>query len=620
MNARERWSQSEGNRRPPYGQRLSASLVLMLSLIVASHQARAVDVTNVYDNVTLTTNSYPITSGAGDHRVDIWTNAASFSVVSNLTFFASGGGSASLLLHSSTGYVGGSGVSNPLHVESWNATSSVRLVNSLLVITNSTDSQDSRINSRTLGRLDLVDSTLQFSGGNTTVGLLIDYNGGGLGTGGGTTNLFTMQNSLLNMGNQILQVGNSGTFAGADIQNSVITNLRSLRIGDGGAISDVRISNSQIYDVGGGGTASYSIELDASKSSTLLLDQSSFFATATDIRGFIGYNTGNTGIVTLVNGSIYQATAQNLSVGRFRSYGELNISNSLVRVSRLDVGGWGGNSPAETGGTGKVYLHDGTNRLGILALGSATNTHGSYVATGDSLLTATTVTLGPGVNSTGTFSMAGTTVVLVTNMTKTATITIGGSGYGEFSKNGGTLLADHISVGANGVLLSATGEVWTIRGNFSNVSTNHIGFNLLDATIEFTGGGAHTFDVAGADLGGGVDEFGVTISAINNFGLDALKLASASDTLTLNDPNGGGGALYLNALLLPGSDTNWVANISSVNGLNIYYRYDDPRSDYLNGLTYGLTGGGLLIGIPEPGVASLLALAALLMGRRRAPR
>ncbi len=291
------------------------------------------------------------------------------------------------------------------------------------------------------------------------------------------------------------------------------------------------------------------------------------------------------------------------------------MSNSKFDLGYLDVGGW-----LDAGGTGSgsgsVQLHSGTNTVSVLILiGSSAGSSGSYLADGSSLLSAPALQVGYGSGSAGTFTMAGTTAVVITNSSKTGLLTVGGGGQGLFDKQGGTLLADNLAVGTNGVLNSAPGQLWTLKGNLTNLSTNNLAFNLKGATLEFINGGSHTLDVAGADLGGYVDAASVAVGSLNNFALDALQLGGVSDTVTLHDPNGGGGgALYLDTLFLPGNNTNLVANIHSVAGLNIYYRWDDPRSYYLNAQTYGLTGGGLLIAIPEPATAGLMVIGAVAAG------
>ncbi len=82
-------------------------------------------------------------------------------------------------------------------------------------------------------------------------------------------------------------------------------------------------------------------------------------------------------------------------------------------------------------------------------------------------------------------------------------------------------------------------------------------------------------------------------------------------------------ALYVWQLVLPGQDTNLVANLRSP--FNIYYTESlfAPENAYLNDRTYALAGGGFLFpAIPEPSIAAflLLAVAGFRLVRLRAQR
>lgn len=587
---------------------LQATVCAGMVALLAATSSPAASTTNLHDNVTSNLATYAVSPGGGDQRWDIWTNGSVLNISSDIQMLPAAGASSTIILDGSQGYIGGS-ATYPIQVQNL-GTSTFSLVNgSLLVVTN-TAGHYVYLNSAGLGTLELMDSTMRIVGAGET-DMYVDFNGGGSGVSSPGETWLRMQNSLLDVGIRALNVGHAGRLGAALLQDSVITNLTTLRVGASGANGAVTLSNSTLhaYRVN---TSYYTMSIggSAGRAGAVTLDQSTW--TANGIYGYLGGSATTTGIVTLINGSTLDHSSLQLGVGRV-GYGIVNITNSTFIVNKLDIGGWGSVLPSEAGGNGVVNNVGGTVRANQVYLGTTTGSQGAYNGTGSSVLVTPSLRVGHVANSTGAVVMASSSAVYVTNATKTATLHVGPAGKGTFTKNGGTLLVDHLSVGANGALVSASGEVWSVRGNFSNVSTNNTGFNLLGATLEFTGGGAHTLDVAGADLGGGVDEFGVTVSAINNFGLDALKLASAFDTLTLNDSNGGGGALYIRALLLPGNNTNLVSGISSVNGLNIYYRYDDTRSGYLNGLTYGLTGGGLLIGIPEPSVAVLWLAGALLL-------
>lgn len=215
-------------------------------------------------------------------------------------------------------------------------------------------------------------------------------------------------------------------------------------------------------------------------------------------------------------------------------------------------------------------------------------------------------------NITAQYLLSGNGILDATNMVHNVEINIGSAnttGIAMLSKTGGTLLVDNMNINTSGYLVSGGAQIWQIYGNFMNNSTMNTAFDMTGATLEFKGGRAHALNVAGSDFGTAMTLDDPT-GSMDNFALDAISLASGSDTLTLTNLLGGSRGLYINALLLPGDDTDLIGtNIISSDGLNIYYRPDDPRSAYLNGLTYDLSGGGQLIAVPEPSSLALMACA-----------
>jgi len=79
---------------------------------------------------------------------------------------------------------------------------------------------------------------------------------------------------------------------------------------------------------------------------------------------------------------------------------------------------------------------------------------------------ATNVTIASLGLTTGQFTLADTSILAVTNAAKTAMITVGGAGFGTLTKLGGTPAGDNMTVGTNGALVSAQGEVWTAERQF----------------------------------------------------------------------------------------------------------------------------------------------------------
>lgn len=244
--------------------------------------------------------------------------------------------------------------------------------------------------------------------------------------------------------------------------------------------------------------------------------------------------------------------------------------------------------------TGTVDQTGGTwnQKKGILRVGTASNKN----------------------NTTGKYLLSNGTLD-ATNASHSNSVEVGSSEMSNtayLQKTGGTLLIDNITIAAGGHLVSGANQTWTVFGNFTNTSTRNASFDMTGATLSFEGSRGHSFNVAGSNFGNAT-HLGLLTGSIENFALDAISLSSSSDTLTLTNTLGGSRALYINTLLLPGNNTALIGtNITSVSGLDIYYRSDDPRSAYLNGQTYALNGGGQLIAaVPEPGSLGLLALAAL---------
>jgi len=352
--------------------------------------------------------------------------------------------------------------------------------------------------------------------------------------------------------------------------------------------------------------------------------------------------TGPTGTITVASG-LFDATGIRVNVGHF-SQGFLNIYGGETRIGflrlsesatangkmtmtngllRITNGGFdfsvGQAGNAQFDMSGGVITNVGELRVVTQATkttGTVTQTGGTIVQLGHVFLSSTTGST----NNRSTYTLSGSGTLIVTNAAHSLQLNVGNTttGVGIFNKTGGTLLVDNLTVNSAGYLTSSGGQTWTVYGSVSNNSTQNTLFDLRGATLTLAGGTAHNLTVAGADLG--VNLLGYN----NNFALDALSLGTATDTLALSDANGGGGAIYLNTLLLPGNNTNLLANITSPSGLNIYYRSDDSRSAYLLGLTYDLMGGGDLIplSIPEPSTLSFGIVGALALRawrRRRTP-
>jgi hypothetical protein len=130
-----------------------------------------------------------------------------------------------------------------------------------------------------------------------------------------------------------------------------------------------------------------------------------------------------------------------------------------------------------------------------------------------------------------------------------------------------------------------------VSGNLFNASTRSNVWDTGDAFLGFNSGGAHTLQLAGADLGSN------HIGYDQNYSWGTLQLG-AGQSLVLQDGNAtAGGALYVDALLL----ATGLGQIASIigNGLAIYYDPQNAANAYLNSGTYALSGGGYIAPVIE---------------------
>jgi hypothetical protein len=265
-----------------------------------------------------------------------------------------------------------------------------------------------------------------------------------------------------------------------------------------------------------------------------------------------------------------------------------------------------------------VTLSPGTN--GVINLNGTNMTY--TPATGG-------ITLGPGaINVTNNSSISGP-ITSNANLTVNANKTLNASGatftnnagavvrvnnganavWGNFTNNGAylsdpsTQTFNNLTEGPTGYIQAAAGDIYKIQGNFVNNSTQNSLWSTISAELDVISGTSsnHLFALAGADVGA------IPGGYTDNFAWGTLDLDS--QTLNLTDGNATtGGALYVVKIIGVDINGNLVTNISSSDGLNIYY--DASQNDYLRGLTYNLEGGGELIPVgesssvtPEPAAA-----------------
>jgi hypothetical protein len=180
---------------------------------------------------------------------------------------------------------------------------------------------------------------------------------------------------------------------------------------------------------------------------------------------------------------------------------------------------------------------------------------------------------------------------------------------GTYIENG-TFLSDPADnffqdavIGVGGVWSGGLGDRFFVAGNLLNGSTAKKAWGTAAAELDFVGGGAHLFGAAGSDLGISFDGYE------DNFAWGRLVLG-AGDSLAIE-----GEAVYVGVLDLKGG----VEQISSISGDgNIYYDLREPGNAYLEGKSYALAGGGMVVAVPEPGsVAGAVLMMGLCTRRRR---
>ncbi len=136
----------------------------------------------------------------------------------------------------------------------------------------------------------------------------------------------------------------------------------------------------------------------------------------------------------------------------------------------------------------------------------------------------------------------------------------------------------NLTVGPSGALAGGLGEVFNVRGNLINNSTQNTVWDTHLAQIGFNAIGPHQLTWSEAEMGRGNAGF------INNFAT-AIFVVPSGATIT----TAGIGSLYTRELILG----DGVSQIASITGsrLNIHYNPGSPQNAYLNFQTYSLPNG-----------------------------
>jgi len=232
---------------------------------------------------------------------------------------------------------------------------------------------------------------------------------------------------------------------------------------------------------------------------------------------------------------------------------------------------------------------------------------GTFTNNGNTNLSGTgTRTVNGNVINNGTFKTTHTVVVFTGIFTNN----------GAYISDPATQHFNTLIIGQNGYLVGQHGDKFYISADFVSNSNMNAVWNTSHAYLGFVAGqtSQHALYITGADYGSTMSGFA------NNFSWGTLDITG--NMITLFDGNTDiGGALYLRSILGLQIQGNDILNISSIDGLDIYYVATLPSNGYLYGLTYDLAGGGHLrpiVGTPEPITLLLLGLGLIaLVGLRR---
>jgi hypothetical protein len=383
--------------------------------------------------------------------------------------------------------------------------------------------------------------------------------------GAGNTNLLLMYYSTLDLNNSSLTFGMGGTYVGADIQNSIITNIFNFWVGGQGATTpdsasmvSVVISNSSFTGVGGGQAGCYNI--GSTKGATLTLDHSTMDSPNSRPYFDIGYAVGSTGTFNIVNGSaailrgdstLGSPNGRSIRVGT-SGVGTMNISNSTVSLKvgasfapdalNLELG-------ENATGVGAVNVYNGTHFVDTsLVVGRSGN--GSYSADGSSLVQMAARTLAPiigdvilaqNAGSTGTFTLAGSSLLLATNSAASSTLVVGQGGKGTFVQNGGMVKVDKLIVtnGVNSIYTFNGGVLMAKAATNNNGSVFAVGNGSSEATLALLTGSHRfangvTFASNGVLATGGTNALG-TVSIHGDVTLQPGAVLDCDYTVSTND-------------------------------------------------------------------------------------